>query len=64
MKDFLCNILSKLASGRYILTVIAGVVFFVLSIKSILPTDKIQEILLMVFVLYFTRADRQKGETK
>lgn len=58
--------LSKLLSGRYLLTVICGMVFFIVSINKIIPVDAIIAILTMVFISYFQRQDRTngKGETK
>jgi len=52
------NPLEKLTSGRFILTITAGIVFAWLSINGRLPLDKVTEIVLLVFMLYFTRADR------
>jgi hypothetical protein len=52
------NPLEKMTSGRFILTIIAGMVFAWLSINGQLPLDKVTEIVLLVFMLYFTRSDR------
>ena len=49
------NILCKLLSGRFILTVISGITFSVLAIKGILPVDNVMQILLLVFALYFSK---------
>ena len=59
------QLLVKLSSGRYVLTIIIGYVFAYLSIKKILPVDKVVEIILLVIYGYFTR-DRSKenGGTK
>jgi len=55
----------KLLSGRFIFTVIAALVFAVLSISKIMPVDKVYEIILIVVYAYFSRGDRkQEGGQK
>lgn len=55
----------KFLSGRFLFTMAAAFVFIVLSLKSVLPTDKIQEIILIVVYAYFSRQDRtQQGGQK
>lgn len=49
----------KLLSGRYLLTIIVGLVFAYCSVRKILPIDKVSEIILLVIYGYFTR-DRSK----
>lgn len=57
--------MSKLLSGRWVLTVVCGFVFAYLSIKKALPPDAVVSILTMVFVSYFQRNDRpEKQEVK
>jgi hypothetical protein len=51
--------LSKLLSGRFLLTVTAAVVFAVLSISGRIDAKDVMAIIIMVFTLYFTRTDRQ-----
>lgn len=53
------ELLSKLSSGRFLLTVIAGLVFAYCSVTKIMPIDKTTEIILIVIYGYFTR-DRSK----
>ena len=55
------EILKKLSSGRYLLTVSAAVAFlYMVFCGKIDPKDAIQ-IIAMVFVMYFSR-DRKGGE--
>lgn len=55
--------LNKLLSGRFILTVICGLVFGYVAIKMILPPEQTATILTMVFVSYFQKnRTEQKGE--
>ena len=49
------NILCKLLSGRFILTVIVGITFAVLSIMGILNANQAMEIILLVIYAYFTK---------
>jgi Flp pilus assembly protein TadB len=58
--------MSKLFSGRYILTVICGFVFAYVAMNNIIPTEAIVSILVMVFVAYFQRdrsTDRNQPDT-
>ncbi|MFA6357350.1 MAG: hypothetical protein WCY09_01590 [Candidatus Omnitrophota bacterium] len=54
--------LSKVLSGRFLFTIIAGIVFAVLAISGKLPVDKVQEIILIVVYAYFSKPREQKGE--
>ena len=57
--------LSKLLSGRFLFTIIAGIVFAVLAISGKLPVDKVQEIILIVVYAYFSKPrDPKEGQTK
>ena len=58
--------MSKFFSGRFLFTVIAALVFAVLSINKTMPVDKVYEVILIVVYAYFSRQDRtqQKGEIK
>ncbi len=42
--------IEKIMSGRFILTVICGIVFAYVSAKKIIPADAVISILTMVFV--------------
>lgn len=53
------RILTKLTSGRYILTIIAGATFAYAVVKGILPAEAVAAIVTMVFVEYFQRHDRK-----
>lgn len=55
----MAKLLEKLLSGRLILTVIAGSVFAYASIAKLLDAQAISSIVMMVFVSYFNRHDRQ-----
>jgi len=56
------RIISKILSGRFILTIICGVVFAYISIVKILPPEAVAVILTMVFKSYFER--KRKEEEK
>ncbi len=49
----------KLLSGRFILTVIVGLVFAYGVISGKLAVDKTMEVILVVIYAYFTRSDRK-----
>lgn len=53
-------IIKKLMSGRYILTVIGGVVFAYMAVKKLLPPETSGVILTAVFMSYFNR--QRNGE--
>ena len=57
-------LLDKIASGRYILTVITGLVFAFASWRGWIPKDTIATIITMVFTLYFSRSDRGNNNPK
>ena len=56
--------LDKLLSGRWILTVICGLIFAYGAINKIIPPDAVVSIVSMVFISYFNRHDRQTEEKK
>ena len=56
--------MDKLLSGRFLLTVIVGLVFAFCAIKGTMSMDKVTEITLIVIYAYFTRNDRNKTEVK
>lgn len=54
--------MNKLSSGRFILTVVSALAFGYMATTKILdPKDSLQ-LITMVFVLYFTRNDRNGGQ--
>ena len=53
--------LNKLFSGRWILTLICGIVFWIVATRMIMPTEAVTAIITMVFVSYFQRQDRNNG---
>lgn len=55
---------AKLLSGRFLLTISAGIVFIYCSVKGLLKTDVIASIITMVFTLYFQRSDRSQNGNK
>lgn len=57
------RIVLKLTSGKFILTIIAGLVFAVLSIRGTLATDKVVEVILIIIYAYFTRKNGQTPTT-
>lgn len=50
--------MKKVLSGRFLFTVIAALVFAVLSINKTMPVDKVYEVILIVVYAYFSRQDR------
>lgn len=56
-------IANKACSGRYFLTVCAGLVFVYCSIRHILPDEAIVSIISSVFTMYFLKHET-KGEGK
>ena len=62
MKEILAHILTKLASGRWILTVICGLVFAYGVVNKLIPPDATVSIISMVFISYFNKNTDNKGE--
>jgi len=62
MNEFIINtinrIIDKSLSGRFFLTIIAGIVFAYASLKGIMDKQAMGVIITMVFTLYFSRQDR------
>ena len=52
--------MSKLFSGRFVLTVVCACVFGYDAVMGKIPVDAIVSIITMVFVSYFQRQDRNK----
>ena len=50
------KILSKVLSGKFLFTIISALVFAVMSLKGLLPQDKVMEVVLIVIYAYFTKA--------
>ena len=55
------KIACKLLSGRWLLTVITGIVFAVITINGTLPADDAKVIIGVITTFYFTR---QRSEVK
>jgi hypothetical protein len=53
-------ILSKVLGGRFILTVICGVVFAYVAVRQIIPSEATVSIIVSVMTAYFGRQDRHK----
>jgi len=49
------TIVAKITSGKFILTVIAGMVFAYCSVRSIIPPDKTYDIISVIVVAYFMK---------
>ncbi len=64
MKEILKKIVDQFTSGRYILTIICGVVFAYCAWKRVLTAEAITAIISMVFISYFQRQDRGNGTPK
>ena len=58
------EVLLKLGSGRFLLTVIVGVVFAYTAIDGTLPSEATASIITAVIVAYFNRSDRADVEKK
>lgn len=56
------EIVEKISSGKFWLTIICGVVFAYVSIKKIIPADAVVPILTMVFMAYFSKAPQSGGQ--
>ena len=54
--------MGKLLSGRFLLTVISGLVFTYAVVTKLLTAEATAAILSMVFVSYFQKADRKKED--
>ena len=48
------RLIYKISSGRFILTVIAGGAFFILSVNGVIPVDDFIKIFLVILTFYFT----------
>ena len=53
--------LKKLLSGRFWLTIIAGLVFAYATVAEILAPEAVAAILATVFTAYFDKKDRNNG---
>jgi hypothetical protein len=56
--------LSKVFSGRYLLTIVCGIVFYWSSITGQLSNEAVAAVIMMVFTAYFNRNDRDSKEQK
>ena len=50
----------KLWSGKFLFTVIAAIVFAVLSINKTMPVDKVYEVILIVVYAYFSKVKKEQ----
>jgi hypothetical protein len=58
-------IVEKITSGKFLFTITCALVFAYLSVKGILPADKVYDIILIVVYAYFTKkSEETKGEGK
>lgn len=58
------KIVSKLTSGKFILTMVASGVFAYLSCKGMLPAEDVKTIVLVVVYAYFTKQNGANNESK
>ena len=56
------KIIEKLTNGKFLLTIIAGMVFAYCSVKQIIPPDKTYDIISVIVVAYFMKG--QNGVPK
>ena len=56
-------IISKISSGKFILTMMIGITFTTMSLMGKLPEDKVMEVVLIVIYGYFTRIPTKKDDT-
>ena len=56
------KIIEKLTSGKFLLTIIAGMVFAYCSVRQIIPPDKTYDIISVIVVAYFMKG--QNGVPK
>ena len=54
--------MNKILSGRWVLTIITGVVFAFATFKGILQAEAVATIITMVFISYFQRTDRKEDK--
>lgn len=55
------EVIKKLLSGRFWLTMITGVVFAYATWKKILPEEAVASIIVMVFMAYFNQERKNGG---
>ena len=53
--------LKKLTSGRFILTIIVGLVFAVVAIRGQMPPEAITGVIMAVIISYFDKKDHNNG---
>ena len=54
----------KLLSGKFLFTMVAALVFAVLSISHVMPVDKVYEVILIVVYAYFSKPNDNNGGQK
>jgi hypothetical protein len=64
MKELLKPFIEKATSGKFLFTMVAALVFAILSLKHYLPQDKVMEVILIVIYAYFQKNPTQNGGTK
>jgi len=55
-------IVKKIVSGRFVLTVLSGIVFAYATYAKLLEAQAVSAILTAVFMSYFSRSDRKEGD--
>ena len=58
LEQLLRIVLPKLLSGRFILTIIVGMIICVVCLKDPQMVKEFKEVLAMVIIFYFSRSDR------
>lgn len=56
------EIREKIASGKFLFTMVAAFVFAYLSVTKVLPQDKVMEVVLVVVYAYFTKPAQNGGQ--
>lgn len=56
------HIIEKLTSGRWLFTVAAAVTFVILSVKQILPSEDVKELLMLIATFYFAQRAVEKQQ--
>ena len=55
------ELLKKLLSGRYFLTIVGGLVFGYCAVKGLLEAQAVASILSMIFISYFQKNNNKDG---
>lgn len=62
LPELVDKIVTKMLSGRFLLTLVGAFVFAYLSLKGTLPAEVIAAILSTVFYAYFTKKESTKED--